>query len=153
MGNLLYLAWLLLVWPGRPLVKPVAFDEQIGFVAGMLWSFGLTALSAWAATYLRLGRAVGWTLVSSFVIATTVFATNLGVLMLSDAVMAIRELRGVRFERDNLQSVLAFSESVSLMTKQPILDETVNVVRRLTNADGCLLFLLDPEDDLLKVSA
>ncbi|HYF93719.1 MAG TPA: sensor domain-containing diguanylate cyclase [Symbiobacteriaceae bacterium] len=63
------------------------------------------------------------------------------------------EFHRLRYERDNLQSVLKFSESVSLMGKDEVLRETVNAVRRLTSADACLLFLLDPKADLLRVAA
>lgn len=64
-----------------------------------------------------------------------------------------QEVRRLRYERDNLQLVLSFSESVSLMSKDGVLRETVSYIRRLTDADACLLFLLDPEQDVLRVAA
>ncbi|HWI63480.1 MAG TPA: sensor domain-containing diguanylate cyclase [Symbiobacteriaceae bacterium] len=67
-------------------------------------------------------------------------------------VAVVHDIRRLRYERDNMQVVLQFSESVSLMGKDGVLRETVKVVRQMTNADAILLFLLDPVADVLRVA-
>ena len=79
---------------------------------------------------------------------------SVGLLLVTTAIAGAAErVRKMQYERDSLQVVLSLSETVSLMNVDQILTETVNCVRRLTDADAVLLYLLDEKADLLRVEA
>lgn len=174
-------AYFVLHFPGTFL--QVDYTVLPGTLIGLSWAGLLLCLSPWYGKRIGVGRRVYSYLLASVVslfglfflglaraiirpalfsdvpfwplfVYPRVFWLIITVSLFSVALLAwSSETKGLRYERDNLQVVLQFSESVSLMGKDGVLQETVNTIRRLTHADACLLFLLDVEADVLRVAA